>query len=81
MSVRKNITMSDKVYSDGAKRAKELFDGNFSAYLAHLVIQDAMGNQYKYGMIQNTNNKLKENPEVPDVAEEVKGEIDNILKM
>lgn len=76
MSVRKNITMSDKVYADGAKRAKELFDGNFSAYLAHLVIQDTQNKGMVFRASVETEKSEKQENNIDD---EVIGSVDDIL--
>lgn len=38
--IRKNISLEEHILEKGLERAKELFGGNFSIYLAYLIQQD-----------------------------------------
>lgn len=70
MKVRKQISIEEDILNKGLYRAKELFGGNFSIYLAYLINQDA-------GDIKIE--KLETKPKKTKLDEEVKSELDDIL--
>lgn len=72
MKVRKQISIEEDILNKGLYRAKELFGGNFSIYLAYLINQDAGDIK-----IEKLETKLKENK----LDEEVKSELDDILRL
>ena len=69
MKVRKQISIEEDILNKGLFRAKELFGGNFSIYLAYLINQDASDIK-----IEKLEPKKKSN-----LDEEIKSELDDIL--
>lgn len=72
MKVRKQISLDENILNKGLVRANELFGGNFSIYLAYLINQDA-------GDIKVEKKETK--PKETKLDEEVKSELDDILKL
>lgn len=70
MKVRKQISLEEDILNKGLVRAKELFGGNFSIYLAYLINQDA--GDIKIG-------KIETKPKETKLDEEIKSELDDIL--
>lgn len=72
MKIRKNISLEEHILEKGLERAKELFGGNFSIYLAYLIQQDTNSLQSK---------EVEVKPKKSQLDEEVATSIDDILKM
>ena len=69
MKVRKQISIEEDILNKGLIRAKELFGGNFSIYLAYLINQDAGDIK-----IEKLETKKKSR-----LDEDIKSELDDIL--
>ncbi|XZM35437.1 hypothetical protein ACSXAY_18660 (plasmid) [Clostridium perfringens] len=68
--IRKNISLEEHILEKGLERAKELFGGNFSIYLAYLIQQDTNALHSKEVELK----KEKLDPEVSD-------SMNNIIEM
>lgn len=69
MKVRKQISIDEEILNKGLFRAKELFGGNFSIYLAYLINQDVGDIKIENKNYSNSSN----------LDEDVKNELDDIL--
>ncbi|MGU8484986.1 hypothetical protein ACV3NV_14735 [Clostridium perfringens] len=72
MKIRKNISLEEHILEKGLERAKELFGGNFSIYLAYLIQQDTNSLQSKEVEVKHKKSQLDQ---------EVVNSVDNILNM
>lgn len=72
MKIRKNISIEEHILEKGLERAKELFGGNFSIYLAYLIQQDTNSLQSK---------EVEVKPKKSQLDQEVADSMDNILNM
>ncbi|MDZ5038221.1 hypothetical protein GNF78_13420 [Clostridium perfringens] len=72
MKIRKNISIEEHILEKGLERAKELFGGNFSIYLAYLIQQDTNSLQSK---------EVEVKPKKSNLDQEVADSMDNILNM
>ena len=72
MKIRKNISLEEHILEKGLERAKELFGGNFSIYLAYLIQQDTNSLQSK---------EVEVKPKKSQLDKEVATSMDDILNM